>query len=654
MSKKYQYRELLQSLTTRETEDSKKTITLRIKLDSYSPTYGNYYKWREKIDSSAFDESLAEVANGTRTIYAFADHQMDTRSIIGSSANPETTIEKVDGEIRMTFPVDETDEVAMKIYRQIQDGTITGNSFIFKMEDYEHIDREADSSEWDYEVNVKRGELISIDPVVFPFYPQNKMEARDANTSGFDEIHKKHKQQKEEDIMKEYLLRNLVNAYKKNKIEFKQTELEAKSDVELFELLETQKRAEFEALIEERMSKEEVKIAKANFEATMTEMRNTLEAQNQEELNTLRAEVLKLSEAKDTEKMSFEDSVKRFVAGNYWTRSKEDSVKMGKNFVAKNKEAIATMSDFERGLLGVNTRDFTGADDDNASLIIPTFTDKNLISDNAIVIPEIQGGMRIAIIGESEVKVPVQLDSQGTASEKQISEDATKVSFNVIDLLLKPTKYNDYIQYNPRMQTHVDAVPSQTVGVVNTHLRAWRSNFANSLLTHVAATFASVSKAYTGGATLESVVDATTAGTLSLGDFDNMIDGLVAEYGDGIKSNGVFYMTPATWTAVKALARENKNDVTVEVDVRGKRIAGVPVVTSGYFNQELPESGETKYPVVFYNRSSIRTYGGNTVIKDSNQQEFLSDQNVRKAATWGEAKLADPHYTTRVLKIVAA
>lgn len=60
-----------------------------------------------------------------------------------------------------------------------------------------------------------------------------------------------------------------------------------------------------------------------------------------------------------------------------------------------------------------------------------------------------------------------------------------------------------------------------------------------------------------------------------------------------------------------------------------------------------------KHPVVLSKKTNTRFYGGIIIVKNSTEVKFLAEQNTRLVTGRGEAKLVDPFYTTRVLKVKA-
>lgn len=162
-----------------------KTLTLKIMTESESPAYEDWWsdcKYVEEFSRDAFDESLAEVNTGKRIVYSYADHQMDMKNIISSTNRKGTKLYKdKDGNIIMEMELyPDTNSLHRIIVETVENGEAPANSFIFIPQDYEiklYEEGERDDGV-EYKVIQKKGILLSIDPVISAFYPQNKVELK--------------------------------------------------------------------------------------------------------------------------------------------------------------------------------------------------------------------------------------------------------------------------------------------------------------------------------------------------------------------------------------------------------------------------------------------------------------------------------------------
>lgn len=650
----------IQNQTLRSVENESKTprLQLRIKLESPSPARPFYddITVSEVISNNAFDESLKEVRNGNKVIYAFADHDMKTDGIIASSNDKNVILKKEKNEIIFEFDIDLENKRAKTIYNLVEKGSINGNSFAFIASKISYKEIKKDGKLKEVRVIIEKGNLLSIDPVVYPFYPQNKMKLK--SLFEIDKEIKNIEKEGQKTNMKDLLLKQLQTIYLTRKKEFKSDEFKDKKEEELFDLLEIEKREHFEEMIEKRFKKDEIKSLKESFEASAKQMRDAFNTQDQEERDKLKKQLSTLQLKIDKKsKIEPKVAIRNFLYGDYWLR--KDNAETVKGIIQFNEEATERMDQTERDVYKlkaseIETRDIIGNDNDNAALVIPIFTDPKLIGEDLYQLPEIEGAQRISIIGEAEVKIPVNVSSDGKSVPIAIGAEATKYSPNAVITTMKPIINSEYHTYNPRMSAHVNMVPQVTIDLMNRQRSQWRSSFVQDLLTHIAVTFDSVKETYKGGASKEAIVESTSKGSgtaaLVLADFDKMTDNLIAKYGDRAKTLFRFYMNSATWGIVKELARAQSNDVTVRIDLDGMRINGIKVITNDLFTQNVIADGT---PIVLYKASNVRVYGGTTIIRDSDQVAFLSRNNTRMVTTYGQVKLCDPKYDTRVLKVVA-
>lgn len=645
-------------------EDSSKRIQLRIKLNSESPVYGyGSYKYKEVIDSKAFDDSLKSVEKGDKVIYSFADHQMDTQNIIASTANENTKLFKKGNEIVMEFDVDETNQKAMNIYKLIEEGSIKANSFIFKPSEMSYRDLENDPDGATELVTVKSGDLISVDPVVFAFYPQNEMQARNKDVKTFveaKETKEKNKHIERNKNMRELLLKMLTEAYKRNKMELP-ADLETKSDAEILEMSNTVQRQEFETMLDTRLTEQQRAERLTTFEGTVKEMRDLIETKDNEERSKM-AKKLKELEAKVSANGNEKESIiKRFIKGMFVDKKEGLTETVRSEISAERAAIVEGFTEIEKGIYLARdaANGVSGSGVDTASQIIPVPMAGKLIEDRPFVLPEVGGeATMIPYAGENTTKVAINIATDGLPTLKTQDEESDAVAINDVAAELTPKLYSEHFVWNPRMMTHVNTIATDTMNLINRAVRAWRKIFAEGLLTHIAATFDSLKGAdknlstYKGGATIEAVVAATADGALSISDFDLLEDGLRETYGDIINTSFRYYMNVATWGAVKALHRAMPNDYRgFVVNEREMTINGIKVILNSYFNQDIPTAAGSAYPIVLYDTRDVRVYGGMTVIRDSSEAKFLSRKVTRQVNTYGEVKLFDPKYRTRVLKI---
>lgn len=631
-------------------ENEQKKIILRIVLDEFSPFYKTYNGvWREKIGINAFDESLAEVKSGKRVIKSYIDHDMSVRGLLSSTNRDGVTLEKVGNEIIMEIPIDENDEQQKRTHEQIKLKEITSNSFIMTVSETKTNEIEKEDGSYEIEQIITKADLISIDPVYAGFYKNNKMIAKSveqpesqAPNSKKGSIQEEEKGERMFDIIKEFLIKREV---------MKTEEVEKLSEVQLFEKYNEELRAEMDAKLKEITDAKEQEKLRSDFKATMEEVRKQFDTNTE-----LRNEILKLREISEISKKDFD--VKEFrqtlFNGQYVTETFE-AFREGVKEKIQQLRAIedATFSDVEQKVL----RSMTGFDADSGSQVIPVLTDGQIISEDDYVIPELEGARRIPLVGEATTKVPVKVDTAAAPTRLNIGDASVTVNMNTVTTELSPKIYSQDFSWNPRLMENLDTLGVDTKTITNGHILGWRKEFAISLLQHIAVTFASLKGAdknlsnYKGGATSDAVIETSTSGAITLDDFGLLENPLIAKYGKSVLGRDfTYYMNSATWTAITALARANANDVTVNVKQEAMTINGINVILNDDFVDGIAAG---KHPIVLYRKSNIRVYGGQTIIRDSSEAEWKKRLMSRQVTTLGEMFLADPKFTTRVLKIKA-
>lgn len=655
-------------------DSSEKIISLQIRLDSLSPTYGHSTKWNEKIAKNAFDESLELAEKGEITIYSYADHDMDIKNIIASSKDESTKIFKKDDTIFYEFVVDESDPIAMKTYKLIQNGSLTANSFIFKPTKTTYVDyseKEKKEKGVDYTVIVEKGELLSVDPVVYAFYTQNTMSTR--NAAG--DIAEEHKPQKEKGKinMRELLLATIEKAIKTRKLDLDIEAIKKQSDEELMATMtEIQVSGAIEKLeknldkkLDEQSRKNLIDNVVEKSASSIEEMKKLMSESKNKEVTELRAE---LDKVKASVKRDAKEELKKastlVMRGKYWngtdtSKTKMDNVTESLNTL-RNRTVDAMesldLSDYEKKSYdSLLKRDaFTGATSDVGAFVIPINETDILVTDMLYAFPELDlVRRRIGIVGEGEISMKLEVPFTGAATPVAIGDPSTAMQTNFVKTKMTPVLYSNHTEYSPLMEAHVPNVETMTRNMFNAHRQAIRKKFAADLFTHKGVTFASLTANnydYTGGITSDAIVNSATVGALALADFENIILDLQDKYGDAMSELFSWYMHVDIWKAIIAIARATEAvDNKIIVNVEAKTIYGIKVVTNSYLADKTVATG--KIPAILLPHESLVMYGGTTEIRDSEQVAFLKRNNTRQVNTRASLMLFDYGIVTRAIKI---
>lgn len=166
-------------------------MILKISTETLSPLQRDSYfgNWDEIIGRDCFDEALQS------ELFCFLDHKMDIKNTLASTRNNSMTFKKGENCYIAKIQLDETIEQHRDLIQKVKNGIVNTNSFIFipkEVEYSEHIEaRGPDDSE--VTVTHKKGELISVDPVILAFYPTNEIEYYENKEVNMDQVELKEK-----------------------------------------------------------------------------------------------------------------------------------------------------------------------------------------------------------------------------------------------------------------------------------------------------------------------------------------------------------------------------------------------------------------------------------------------------------------------------
>lgn len=675
-----------QNLNFRDSSKDNKTLVLRIKTDSWSPIYTDWYgdSYREKFASSSFDESLQEVKRGERIIYSYADHKMDTENVVSSTQRDGVKLYKDDNQdIIMEIPYEEGNPLHERIFKMVDLGEIQANSFILLPQ--EITINELDGEDVDYEIIHTKSELLSIDAVMYAFYPQNIVETKgqpmtakeqkeleaqkvaDAKAKADAEAKEAEEKAAAEKEAQEQAAKEAAEAKQKAKEEAAAKEAEelAKKEAEEKAAKEAEEAAKElekdEAKLDTSSTFKALSIAEqravlnklAKREVSVEDIIKSLDADAQEKRDkTKKILEAKNLKGKDMEKEKRNQLLTSFLKRGNVKATNENREELLQALSTRNAEVLNQfgITEDELNLFGLTTRNLTGADAANGALIIPVSTDPNTVGQDVVSTPEFNGASRMSMSGLEEKKVPVDVDTMGAAAAVAEGADATADTNEVVKVQFAPTRYALSFDYNPLLAVHANFVEQKTINEKNKIVNALLKGYYDSLLAHAGATFASVKTTYDGGITSEAVIESTTSGAVTQADVDALILDIEATYGTIQEGAFKMEMQPATWAAIVADARKAGNSALIRV-ANGKTMYGnVEVIVRKQYPDEVAAG---KHAIVLSKKANTKIYGGVIIVKNSMEEKFLAELNTRLVSGRGQAKLCDPHYTTRALKIKA-
>lgn len=192
-----------------ETENSEKlnefNLLLKISTNTKSPIQKDVFgNWNEIIDGDCFDEAL------TQELFCFLDHKMDSEHTLASTRNQTMELFKIENAYIARVKLFRNNTQHQQTIEKIESGLINSNSFIFQPIETDFLD--ANEEGVDVTVVHKKGRLISVDPVILPFYPTNTIEFKEEIKM---ELEKKEKPMEQTEPLKvEMTAEEAANFYK--------------------------------------------------------------------------------------------------------------------------------------------------------------------------------------------------------------------------------------------------------------------------------------------------------------------------------------------------------------------------------------------------------------------------------------------------------
>lgn len=598
---------VLKSQNTDKPLDRKRTIQLRIKLNSWSPVYKQMgVSYREKIALDAFEKDLPV---SKQELFSYVDHEISIEKMIGSTKNNSMLVTKeAEDSIVADIQIDEKDAIARKTADLIEAGVITSNSFIFAAQDVEYnwIEEEQKKDDIDLEIVYKKGQLISIDPVYKGFFPQ-------CETS----IEYKEELIKEDNSMSENIIKE---------------ELVEKKDEIIAEKISNPNAIEIEDIVNKRIESNIGLIKKA------------------------------LAKNETSKNITFEEVRSKWLNRKHLTAEEnavlyKDLIDL-KNDAEERKDTTFLKSiDFTNAngnnifsTYGLVQKALDGTTKENGLALIETLTSKNIISEWMSVFPELtEYATILPIIGLNKIQQPVLIPDKTAVSKIAEGAASTKQGGKTTNVLFEPDRYSVELDQNNQLNSFSSTLDKQTMTIKDNIREALRKNFYVNLFKNVGANLNT--STYDGGATQEAVRTTATVNSLKLSDLDAVANELYAKWGDNATNGYIIAMHVDVlqvleneyFTAGNSLWKDIYNPVTRTF--RGMKI--IPLKIDGI--DKTIATG--KNVVAFFLKSAVVAYGCSFVTQDSNYEKMSEDLFARFVRLRGQIKMCDPYLNTRVIKV---
>lgn len=648
-------------------------IQLMISTDSPSPIQTDPWweiKWNEIISSSAFDSALEN------DLFSFLDHKMDIEHTIASTKNKTMTFEKSNSGYISTIKLDLSDPKSEKLYKSIQNGIVSENSFIFIPEEVEYRENQiSNTDEAELTVIHKKGTLISVDPVIMAFYPQNEVTINS--------------EQRNKEKIKEFNMNEKELEQKQKELEQKQKDLEQKEKdlKEQESTLREKIKKEDEEDHNDDPNKESTKTpdptkdendeeeAEEDEEDEVDEKSKTSEEESRKvdfEKLKIRNQILKqkLQMSKEKYKMdtkiSFKQIEKEFISrstkpslGNEFRGISDEEKKfLDDKFADLARNNPKMEKEIELSATGTMTRSIDGSTYSNGLAFISYINDPEVKTQLEKVFPEIQGADFIALDTLDIVKKDLIIPSDTALTPIAEGVESTLISGKTVSVEFEPTRYSTQKMVNFKLDNYANILEKETINTKSSIVTSLRSAFYTNLVQHVDVNFSTLGDgAYKGGITKDALISSSNTNALALQDLDGVINTIESTYGEDAKNLFVIMMHPNTRTYIASLARELFNGSWV-MNEENNTYRGVKFITAPMFPYKVNEvTGAPitagKPVLIFARKDTIAVRGFSFVIEDNpwiNQSKGLL---TRYQSTRGQAKLYDPYLNVKAIAVGA-
>lgn len=650
-------------------------MQLKISTNTVSPIQrSSFGSWNEIIRDDCFDESLGN------ELFCFLDHKIDIEHTLASTRNNTMQVWKDKNAYIANVLLNRQNPQHQVVIDKLETGLLNANSFIF-----EPLESEYNESYYEGEpiitVTHTRGRLISIDPVVLPFYPTNTINFKEEPMENIEKREMPAEVAKEEE--KEKTENTEEVAVDKEKVEEKTEEVFIQ-DAPINELAEAEKSADFWKakyieLLEAKETSAEIKNddSKPN-EETEEQNKNIdgekIKAEFEPKSADPESEILKeRSKIKETIKKMSDTNIRKITFKELESRMNKptgaafgnanklfnEEEKIALRSYVDNLERNHPMAMIEANLIAnspISRAAIDGTNTDQGLAFISYINDPEVKTELEKTLPEINGADGISLDTLDIVKKDILIPNSGAVNP--IAEGASSVEFNgtTVSIPFKPIRYSQEYKVNPKLPNFTQIMEKNTLNGKSSIVNAVRKAFYDNLFSKAGDAWGTAKATWEGGIVKDSLVSAGQATTLSISDLDNIISRLEAVYGDNVQTHFRALMHPDTKTYLMKEARDLKNpDWVIEKNQTTYR--GIPITTSTHYKYKVnPVTGAgtaDEIPIVLVRKDCIVYRGLTFVTEDNPYIDMSKGLATRYQHTRGEIKLIDPFLNTIAIKFGA-
>lgn len=672
-------------------------VEMRISTNSASPIQKSFFgNWREIIQQGCFDEAL------TKDLFSFMDHKMEIQKTIATTKNGSMKFFKdAAGNYVAQIPKDPNNPLCVELFEKVRSGLVSENSFIFQPDVVEYVENN-DDKEADYEVTVihKKADLISVDPVVLAFYPQNEVKLGGEEMT--NEERNKKLSKREDDVSKSE--KDDLDKENKDKSEAavdakKGDEKQAADDMDKAD------KEEAEAANDADKEKKEEPVdadipedSDPDYKKLYEDLKASLETakDKEDDENSPSADAEDPTKSMDGEKINSEEDSKRSrqkaIIKNL--RNKEGIVKMNyKDLETKfNKinRSIAMNTDARRSLFtedeksfmknkilelaersgdaesflnsvsllteGAINRNLDASSYSTGTAFVALINDPEVKTELEKALPEIEGAEYINVDTldkvQKDILIPTPLDASALAE----GASSQNMDGSTVSVVLNPTRYSTEYTINPALANSTQTMEANTKQGKSKITTQIRNAFYDNLFKNSTVAFGSLAAgAYDGGFTIDAKVFGASNTQLQIADIDKIIDYAESIYGDEVSKNFIFLMHPQTKTYIMNTVRTLYHGDWIS-NADGFTYRNIKIITAPQFqgkvdsvSGQIPSGEAAQYTVLFVRKDCIIVRGLNFVTQDNPYARMSEGLLTRYIFTRGEIKLIDPYLNTRAL-----
>lgn len=683
-------------------ENNGRELILKIKTNSESPIQKDMFwenaKWKEIIDANAFDESLKSIPE--IPINSYIDHDMSIRGLIASTANSSLRIEKKDDGIYGFIKEFPSTPDLKKAFDWIESGAVKSNSFIFQPLEVEFKNEDIDGETVEIVIH-KKAKLLSIDPVIAGFYPQNDCEVKNAILAKEEkknmnlkteykkliELAKSRKLSEEENARKKELAKlilksaieeedekeekNLGSQTKESNPENKEEEVNLKDDDEEAKNLGSQTKDDDEEVIEiddddfnndddtPDGKKDEVQeLKKDKFPESNLSKSQII---NQKFRNGNIQNIIQERKQGQKTNMNYSETQKRFLS---ITENKREDFKNSHNEnvnkfldtlpLERQREILKEINLISNGNIFETRAD--GSSYINGLSYISIINDPEVFTELEKILPEINGARIINLDSLDKVKKDILLPTSLSITELKEGEDSQIYKSDTIAIEFLPRRFSIEIQNNAKLTNSAEVLEKETSNGKSSIISKIRFDFYQNLVKHkdedISTLISATGSTYTGGITKDSITTAEQIGKITFKDFDKIIDNIVSDYGVQVQGNFNILMHPTTWTALVDEYNKSNTPAWNLIDRTKKTYRDINIITAN----EFPYTNTmAEVPVVIFVRKDAIVLRGLSFVLEDNIYNLQSKALLQRfVSTRGEIKLIDPYLNTFAIKFSAS